>query len=336
MIFARWDDPLSWSVSLSRWKGYRLGVHWLVPFWVIAELLLAWPRDQTGPVFVSIAVVATLAIALTRELVRLAVCRRYDGEDEDVTLGPVGVLSGPTMPRGFRKRLAIGWTALGVNIGIGLGLAVALSVAGVGKDALLFNPFRPAVVSGGLVGGWSVQILWWSYFANACILLINLLPMLPFDGGRLLDAFASTGGRSRSRVACFVGILTAGLLCVVGMVAEQHRVLAVGALGMLASWLELRRIEFAEQRDQPADFAGGPLFASTLRDVQHESDPHDLDDPLMHDEIHEPSPEPAEPPLSEADELDRVLKRISEVGAANLTDEEKRVLERETRKRRGG
>ncbi len=342
-VFARSDDPLTWSISLFSFRSFRVGVHWVFLFWVAAVLLLAIPLDRVGPSYIALAVFFVAAVVLLRELARLAVAHRLGVEPEYIPLWPLGSLLGPTLPRPLVPRLILVLTPTVVSLALAGTLAAALFLMGSPTSHLLFNPFNPRPIAASLTD-WPSAILWWAYYANLCVAGLNLLPMTPLDGGRTLEAWVGRGARpAAARVVGLVGLLTAGALLVVGAAAGQTTLLAVALFGGLASWLELRRAEFIT-----LPLADDPLARNAhpdplLSDFDDDLDPArfpDLapDDPPIR---HTPSPaaatsapRTAEPPTDDEARLDEVLRKISLTGMASLTDDERAVLDLATKRRR--
>ncbi len=339
-ILARWDDPLSWSITIGRFAGYRLGLHWTIVFWGVAELLLSLPKDAVGPLFVLQALGATAIVLTAREAARLWVCSALGGEAEYVAIWPLGAISGPTMPRGVRRRLVILGAPAVVHGAIAAASGLALTAMGSGAS-LAFHPLDPAATLRGFFSPW-VSALWWLYYVNAVVFLINLAPMLPLDGGRAMEAVLTPRGQVGGvRTTAIVGLLFAGAAAVYAATQDLTRVLAVALVGGLACWLELRRSEFVLEPSLVPEpglgrgEAGEPGLSSDA-EPERSSDQEPEASPRAGGK---PESGPVRALRSEAEEereLDRVLSKISQSGMASLTDEERRVLDAATAARRGG
>ncbi|MEK6704017.1 MAG: metalloprotease [Planctomycetota bacterium] len=355
-ILARWDDPLTWSVTLFSWQGYRIGVHWIVAFWMIAEGLLAILPDRIGPMHIAMGVLGVVFATLLREMTRLWICRKVGGEAEYVPLWPLGSLLGPTLPRGLTPRLLVVLTPTAVSIMLGVTLAGALVVQGAGSELLRFNPFDPRTPARSLGGSFWLTATWWAYYANFAVAGLNLLPLTPLDGGRLIEAFWGSGRHGSRRTVGLVGLLVAGVLLVAGLVAEQPTFIVISLFGGLASWLELRRAEFVDPYHSRGEFAPPPDWLVIPEDSAGAALP--LDDMIApEDEVDELDDNPSlvrrhegllSSPLVKADgpaggdsqgdpghDLDRVLAKISASGMGSLTDEERQLLQHATRRLQG-
>lgn len=254
------EDPLAWTFPLARVGWLRLRVHVFVPLWVGAELIAWLPHDRLGFIHVAALTASLLALALIREVARSLVGRLAGAEVQPVCLWPLGGLVPMGRGEGRRPVLAeCGGLAAGLLLVPVLGWLVIAS--GAGRDALLFNPFRPGATAGGLRSLAQVAA-WWAYYANAVMLALNiLLPMSPMDAGRLLRAWAE--GRGRARVTdtpLRVGLLVALGLFIFAATAGEPRMMALAAFGALATFFDRRRVEFrALEAAEPSPDLDGVL-----------------------------------------------------------------------------
>jgi len=327
-LFARWDDPLTWSVGLVSFSGYRVGVHWVTVFWIALQVMLAIPADRIGPQNIALAVGFVMLTVMLRETLRLWLARRVGGEAEYVVIWPLGAMVSPTPPRALAPKLLVSLAPSLVSLVVGTGLLITLWAMGATPRQMWFNPFdfRAVVRS---IESFPLAVVWWAYFANLVVAGLNLLPMLPLDGGRLFEVWA-WHSRRRERARTIVGlmsIIVAGLLAIVGISSEQPLLIALSVFGGLAGWLELRRSEFVERPAYvspglPPDWIAGA-----------EPSPTPALDLESADEV-EPVEESPEPEIKRELGIDEVLAKISASGMGSLTDEERDILARETRRLR--
>ncbi|MDX2132537.1 MAG: hypothetical protein SFY69_10855 [Planctomycetota bacterium] len=299
------EDPIVWSFPLI--PGV-LRVHALVPIWIGAELVTWLRRDAVGLVHVVAVVTSLLVIAAFRELFRASVARRLGCESAPSVLWPLGGLSPtPISPGGPSPLAECGGLVAGVLLVPALGSLVLAS--GASPEALLPSPLDPRITAAGLRSTWQVWA-WWAYYANLIMLAANLLlPMSAFDAGRVVQSWARRARDDYRALALRIGLFAALAVFVIGASAGETRLMAVAALGGLATYLDTRRLEFIALGTQTI----------TVRDVPAERPAPDVS----------LEAEPAPPP-----DLDDVLARISRDGMASLTPQERRVLERETERRR--
>lgn len=361
-MFYRWDDPLTWSVGLVRWCGYRVGVHWFTVFWLALQLMLSIPVDSIGTQHVALVLGWMVVIVGLREGTRLWLARRVGNEPEYIVLWPLGSLIGPTAPRPMAPKLLLILAPTIVSLLIGGILAAIMLATGSPRGMFLFNPFAVRDVALMLNTTPLQAVLGWAYFANLVVGVLNLLPMLPLDGGRLFEAWAWRNSRDRARRRVGqVSLVVAGVVTITGIAATQPHLIAIAVFGGFAGWLELRRSEFvdaprAAKADLPMippDWIIGsePSRASSRPSVHAEFRPQF--DPEAHDDFRDKlaaAQSDLDPDLDaepghagQARELaedpqavvDRVLAKISASGLASLTDDERATLARETRRLNG-
>jgi len=131
----------------------------------------------------------------------------------DVLLLPIGGLARlERMPEEPRQELLIAAAGPAVTLGIALILFGVLRLAGAPLDSTQLDPGQP---------GLPQQILW----LNVVLLLFNLLPIFPMDGGRMLRALLAMrlGLTRATRISARIG--QAGAL-----------LLGLWGLGFFAKW----------------------------------------------------------------------------------------------------
>ena len=165
------------SITLGRIAGIRIGIHWS---WLVVFGLITWswatavfPDQNPGlgdGTYVVMAVAAALlffASLLLHELGHAFQARREGMEIDGITLwlfGGVAQFRGMFPSAGAEFRIAIAGPLVSLLLGAGfVGLAFAIT----GVDAL-------------------DGIAAWLGYMNLTLLVFNLLPALPLDGGRVL------------------------------------------------------------------------------------------------------------------------------------------------------
>jgi Zn-dependent protease len=171
------------TVRLGRIAGIEIGAHWSL---AIVFVLISWTlADQVLPQMVPgesinaywlVALIAALIFyfsLLAHEMGHALVARRLGVSVDGITLwifGGVARLRGDAATAGAEAKIAVAGPM------VTLVLIVAFGVAAVGLGAA-GGP--PLVDSGAL----------WLAFVNAMLLVFNLVPAFPLDGGRILRAW---------------------------------------------------------------------------------------------------------------------------------------------------
>ncbi|MFG2211243.1 site-2 protease family protein [Streptomyces sp. NPDC048638] len=199
------------SIRLGRVAGIPLRMHWSVPLLVIlfayglgSRTLPVWTPGRSSAVYALAGVVGAalfMGSLVLHETAHAAIARRRKIPVEDVTLWALGGVT--RMGRPGTAAAAFLVAAGGPLTSLVVG-GVALG-AGIGLHAVSGWAAVPAVV------------LLWLGWANLFLGLFNLLPAVPLDGGRVMQALLwwRTGDRERADLAAtragqVTGVLLAG------------------------------------------------------------------------------------------------------------------------------
>src|SRR5712692_854072 len=203
------------SVRLGRLAGIEVGLHWSL---AIVFVLIVWTLagqvfpvvvpDQPESAYWLTSVVAALLFSVARlshEMGHALVARRLGVKVEGITLwifGGVARLRCDASTPGTEARIAIAGPVVSLVLAIFFGAATFGLDAGAG----------PPLIEGAC--GWLA-------FSNATLLLFNLLPAFPLDGGRILrawlwrrshDRYRATSTAARLGRACAFVMVGLGLL----------------------------------------------------------------------------------------------------------------------------
>lgn len=185
------------SIRLGSVSGIPIGLHWsialiagLFTVTLTSTILPAAAPGFIGAAYLAVALavtVALLASIVAHELGHSLVAQNNDVGVTGITLFALGGVAKldrePTDP-GAAARIAVAGPAVSVAIGVAA-LGVAFAAAGVGASAL--------VVAG----------LTWLGIINLSLAVFNMLPALPLDGGRALQAilWKRSGNRDQATVS---------------------------------------------------------------------------------------------------------------------------------------
>lgn len=326
-LFGRGEDPLTWSIPfdpflIGRVLGVRVRWHVVFPLWVGAEVVSWLPHDAFGPVHVACMLIAAAVLIYMRELGRVLLARTCGADQDQVVLWPAGGIVEARTPGTRRPLLAeAGGLLTSALLFPLLGWLVIWSGAAV--ESLIFNPLAPRVPASGLRSAWQAAA-WWAYYVNGMLLIGNLLlPMVPFDLGRMLRSWiASRRGREQAVVwSTRLGLIASVSLFVLASSAGETRLMALAVFTAIVTWIEFRRADFVEMTGLQSRRADAPSPA-TVRVTSEPTAPI------------RPTTRPAPHPVTILD-LDSVLSKIAAKGINSLTEQERDLLSRETQKRRG-
>jgi Zn-dependent protease len=235
------DNPMTWAVPLVRVLGIDVRVHVIFLIFIVVELLRAAvpPAPGKGPglAFGLAALVLGLlfAIVLVHEFGHCLACRRTGGAADEILMWPLGGLAYCLPPNRWRAHLITAAGGPAVNVAIAALLTPALGVAtGRWWGVALPNPFS----YGGLYvdeisRSWLLTGLYLAGQLNLILLLFNLLPMFPLDGGRIAQAllWPKLGYVRSMRIAVRVGYVGAIGLGILGIVSEHWMLVGIAIFG---------------------------------------------------------------------------------------------------------
>ena len=339
------DNPLNWSFTAGRVFGIRIRIH--VVFVLCAVVLLAMEARHApesagfGRILVdALGVYALLfGVVLLHEFGHCFGCRRVGGEADEILLWPLGGLAYVSPPHDPAAHMITTVAGPAVNVVICAVCSAVLTLWFGTLGAVPWNPLHPmlpvdlnVLLTASTAQTWIMRLFGVSYF----ILLINLLPIFPFDGGRVLQAYLwpRKGYAPSMALATTTGMIGA---VVVGLFAlfleESLLLLMIAAFGYLTCWQTRRMMtefgtvdptgsgvdfsaQFSFPADEPAARRPGYFERRRLRRQARK-----LKEEKQHMQEH-------------ARAVELILRKISESGISSLTPKERRILEDETRRHR--
>jgi Zn-dependent protease len=234
----------SWKVGTA--FGIPLYVHptfLLLPAWVLFNFPAA---GAAGFLFLLLWVAAIFACVLLHELGHALTARRFGIATHDITLYPIGgVARLARMSERPEQELCIALAGPAVNVVIAalltpVALLAFLSGLPAGGNLGLNLDHGPLALLATFL-----TLVWCS---NVLLVLFNLLPAFPMDGGRVFRALLSLrlGHLRATEVAAKVGLVMAGLLACVAVFWAHNPMMVVLALfvcfaGQQELWAVRRR-----------------------------------------------------------------------------------------------
>ncbi len=181
---------------LFRLAGIDVFLHWT--WFVVAALELRRAQDYGSPVFGVIEYLALFVIVTMHEFGHALACRQVGGRADQIVLWPLGgvaYVNPPQRPGATLWSLAAGPLVNAVLLPVLAGLYLSARSAGWAASAPDALALLRAVA-----------------YITAGLLLFNLLPVYPLDGGQILRSLLwFVLGRARSLMAAalfgFVGVL---------------------------------------------------------------------------------------------------------------------------------
>jgi Zn-dependent protease len=208
----RGDSPIQGgSLRIFRVAGIDVLVHW--SWLIVAYFRIKWRASSTDPglatysstTWYAIEYVALFGIVLLHEFGHVLACRSVGGRANRIILWPLGgvaLVQPPPRPGAFLWSLAAGPL---VNVLL-LGPTIGLSML---SQSLGWQQTSPDVA----------RLIHALTTINAGLLIFNLLPIYPLDGGQILQSLLwFIIGRARSLlVATIIGLVAAGGVLIVSL-----------------------------------------------------------------------------------------------------------------------
>lgn len=243
------------SLKLGSAFGIGIYVHWTFPLLLLLTAFLSRGPDYLPALFSVSLVVLVFACIILHELGHALMARYFGIQTRDITIFPIGgVARLEKMSEKPLEEFLIAVAGPAVNVVIALGLGLLLTTAYfvtqgtlVGPLEVLANFGKPAELRQ-VVGafGFVPVILTVLMVANLFLVVFNMLPAFPMDGGRVLRALLSAviGYVPATELAAALGVLLAFGMGYLGIVrfAEQPLLVVVSMFVLMAGQQELAAV----------------------------------------------------------------------------------------------
>ena len=324
------DNPINWSLTLGRVFGIRVRMHLLFVLWIVFRFLSdALSEDGSIGVW-AVITVFLFGTVLLHEFGHCFGARAVGGDADDILLWPLGGLATVDAPMNPRAQFIT--TAAGPMVNfIFCILAATLFVLTGNAARLSLNPFHLLMVSSGSVTQWSFAdwlVVFWSI--NYLLLLFNLLPTFPMDGGRLLQAiiWKYRDYRTATLIATFVGMIGAIGFGLIGLATQQFLLLGIAFFGYFTCWQQRQMVKagaFETDNEFGYDFSKGfdafqerkqnkPSWLTRRRTAK----------------LARKAEQDRQRQAEREKYIDEILDKVHREGMQSLTPSEKRILQSET------
>ncbi len=332
-----------WSLSLGRWWGVAVYLH--IFFLLSALLALAFALRQpdllgTG----ALTVVVLLASVTLHELGHALAALRVGGKVDAIVLGPVGGLISPRVPDEPESHLFVALAGPTVHLLIAVVAAIALTFAGNTELLGLLNPLatpRDLVEPGGTALVAAKLTLW----INWILMLLNLLPAYPFDGGPILRAmlWPALGRRTGRVVTARVAMVVAVLICAASLLTIGRELQAslpvwipLVTLGLFLFFSARQDLAAGESKEMTDQLAGYQVNSDglDLLDVMWLGDEDEEGVLVEHQQRQKSESNRRAEEASEDARVDDILARLHDSSWDALSSEEIAVLQRASQRYR--
>jgi len=340
------DNPINWSFKLGRVWAIDIRVH--VAF-IICAVVMVWmelppadaPRDWVFAeiLFDAVGTYALLfLVVLLHEFGHCWGARHTGGEAEEILLWPLGGLASVNPPHDPRSNMITTLAGPSVNVLICAVCSAALAAWVGSLGAVPWNPLHPMLpldhsILPTTAQMWVIRLFGISYF----LLLINMLPIFPFDGGRVLQAWlwSRKNYHVATDIATGVGMVGAILIGLFALFIEQSWLLMlIAVFGYMTCWQTRRMAK------EQADFGMGEFgydFTRGYSSLEQSGGRERRPGPIARWRAARALRREERERLERQEHrqaVDEVLRKVGRSGLASLNPRERRVLEKETRRAR--
>jgi Zn-dependent protease len=328
-------NPLLWlvngSVRIVSALGVEVRAHSSLIVFVLAILLLDWNYRFPVRVF---SMALWTGLVMVHEFAHCLTARRLGGDGDEALLWPAGGLTPAQPPQ--RAGATFVTAAAGPMLNLLLCVASAIAVyeltptAGIhrassaaGHVMVSFNPFHGPSPD----FSWSDPAFYcaWTFVINYRLLLLNLLPIFPLDGGRMLQAMLwPMAGNFQSMLieanVGMVGAVVVGLVALVALAVQGWLLAACMAFCCYESYQRRMALHEGGGEDwrETVDFSGSLFTEEKPRRRR------------LSRRVIRRARKIALAEKAARDRIDAILAKVSARGMASLTWLERRTLRKAT------
>ncbi len=332
------DNPITWSLPIGRLFGIRIKLHLL---FILIAVVFVLKDTMEGNLVRGLGSTAILfAIVLLHEFGHCFGARYAGGRADEILLWPLGGLAYTQPPHRPGAHLVTTLAGPLVNV-ILCGMTATFLVVSHPSHALGVVPWNPfdlglaAIPPATELQSWVALAFYVSYL----LLLFNLVPMFPLDGGRVVQEvmwFRIGYGRA-TMIACTTGMVGAIVLGCVGLLSEEFLLLGIAIFGYFTCWQQkqmLRATEGMHESEFGYDFSQG--YTSLNQSERDDAAPARPSFLSRWSQARAERARRREVEQQAADErkLDELLDKVHRDGIQSLTPAERRFLEQASSKRR--
>lgn len=246
------------SLTVGHIQGIAIKIHptfGLVLLWLIVD------RERFGSgsgafVFGAVLIALVFGCVVLHELGHSVMAMQYGFRVRDITLWPMGgVARVESIPARPVTEMVIAIAGPAVNVAMAVAMIPMLALY-----AILQGYGSPAALISGTAGATNFgTLLLYLLLINVMLVLFNMLPAFPMDGGRVLRAGLTllTDRNLATRVAVWAGQAVSGVIILTGLYLREFTLPLVGLFVIVAARAEGRqvRLESAMRRLHVGQFA---------------------------------------------------------------------------------
>lgn len=353
------EQQTAWSLSLGRWYGVSVRIHMLFFFFAVLTFYFGWHAAGGGAgVEYYTTCVAALGILFAsifvHEVAHGFTAAGFGGYVESIEVFPWGGTSEIELPSNKHHQLFVHLSGPLTNLIVCLSCAIILCFdshfAEHGSWSALLSPLQPIIIRDHVYTN-TIGLIFW---VNWLVFMINLLPVSPFDGGKIVRSIIPLVWPNTRTDQVYLGsMIVAGMtsigLFILAWLSRESQVttlipmwLVLTLLGIIVFFgarrqtqLDLRDLEDLLENESNV-YADKLMEAIENRafdefDEEREHD-HQISDWLSQQKFDDDFDSGADESVDAEEQLDEILDRINHVGFDGLSEGEKLILMRASAK----
>jgi Zn-dependent protease len=282
----------------------------------------------------ALTVVILLISVFLHELGHTLAALRVGGKVDAVVVGPVGGLVSPRVPDEPEVHLFVAMAGPIVHLTLVVAAAVILAIRGETQVVALLNPVAPLDFVDEPTLIVAAKLTLW---LNWILLLLNLLPTYPFDGGPILRAmlWPALGRRTARIAASRAAMALAVFLCLLAPLSLESELVTrvpmwiplstLGIFLFFSARQDLAGADAGDRAEQPGYHASADGL--DLLDVMWSNEDDDEGVLVEHQQSRQQQSRRAQEAVEDA-RVDDILARLHDAGFDALSPEEVDVLQR--------
>ncbi len=244
---------MKWSWKIGEFAGIGLFIHATFPLLIafVALPALIYGGDVAGALESVAFILVLFGCVVLHEYGHALAARRYGIKTQDITLLPIGgVARLERMPEKPWQEFVVAAAGPAVNVAIAALLFVVILFTGAALPALS-------------LGGGGESLVERLLMINVVLVLFNLIPAFPMDGGRILRAFLATrmDYAKATRYAALLGQVIAVLFAIGGFFVNPLLVVTALFIFMGAQG----ETQMARQRSAMTGLTTGQAMRTNIR-----------------------------------------------------------------------
>jgi Zn-dependent protease len=338
-VYQAMRDLANWSINFGRWRGVHVRLHAFFLGLVVLALYSSSRHPHHGLLRDSAMLLGILLVSvLLHEIAHVLTAVRLGGHADQIVVWPLGGLAAPQVPR--EPQLEIVVALAGPLVNLLICSVVGAMIIWRGHELVgLWHPFDPHDLRSGSSLIVALKLTFW---VNWLLVLVNLIPAFPLDGGRVLRSLLRRwlDYRSAGQMVTWAGKVAAIILCILACLRWEESSssplpvwMAYILLAMLlffSAKQEMARLDESELEDEMFNYDFSQGYTSLERHFdrpRRDGGPSTLRRWIAH---RQEARLRKQRMIEEEEErrVDEILARLHEAGMTGLSSKDRALLDR--------